>query len=388
MSRTPRVTCREGRPKHCGFSLDAAPDAWYEGDTMRVGGKEYNVKPGLTIFLAVTVASVITIFVLSTDTDTWSSLRHIRPAYTALACGLMVAQWCFNAIRFKILVNSLGNHVSFITSLKAFMANVFVSAITPSQTGGGAMQIYVLNRSGVSIAKGFAGCLMGAMLSVVGLVASTLVVLILRPSLRAELGQRMTGILLSVVIVFGILVLLFLLSIFRIGIMKQIIGRTVLVLARFFKAEKRLALTKRVLGGIDQYRESLSVFAGAKKRRVLLAFLFTLAGMATNALIAPVLLTGLNIEHHLANVYLAQFILFFIAYFGPTPGASGIAEFSNYWMLSSLHIQPNMLGIYTVMWRFFTSFIAVAVGGLVIFSLIARRNKNMGPKDPGSELTN
>jgi uncharacterized membrane protein YbhN (UPF0104 family) len=72
------------------------------------------------------------------------------------------------------------------------------------------------------------------------------------------------------------------------------------------------------------------------------------------------------------NVYLAQPILFFIAYFGPTPGASGIAEFSNYWMLSSLEIQPNMLGIYTVLWRFFTSFIAVAVGGLVVLTLIPR----------------
>jgi uncharacterized protein (TIRG00374 family) len=340
---------------------------------MRVGSKDYNVKPGLTVFLAVSVASVLTIFVLSTDTDTWSSLRHMRPAYTALACVLMLAQWCFNAIRFKILVNSLDNHVSFATSLKAFLANVFVGAITPSQTGGGPIQIYVLNRSGVPIAKGFAGCLMGAVLSVVGLVTSILVVLILRPSLRAELGQHMTGILLSVVIVFGILVLGFLLSIFKIGIMKQIIGRTLLVLTRFFKTQKRLALTKRVLGGIDQYRRSLSVFAGAKKRRVLLAFLFTLAGMAANALIAPALLAGLNIEHNLANVYLAQFILFFIAYFGPTPGASGIAEFSNYWMLSSLHIQPNMLGIYTVMWRFFTSFIAVAVGGLIILFLIPRR---------------
>ena len=106
---------------------------------------------------------------------------------------------------------------------------------------------------------------------------------------------------------------------------------------------------------------------------ILLAMAFTMAGIATNASIAPVLLAGLGVEYDLVNVYLVQFVLLFIAYFGPTPGASGIIEFSNYWMLSSLSVQSNVLGIYTLLWRFFTSFIAVGVGGLTVLSLIPRR---------------
>ena len=65
-------------------------------------------------------------------------------------------------------------------------------------------------------------------------------------------------------------------------------------------------------------------------------------------------------------------MLLFIAYFGPTPGASGIAEFTNYWMLTSLRVDPGVLGIYTVMWRFFTSYAGVAVGGLVTLTCIPR----------------
>ena len=115
----------------------------------------------------------------------------------------MLGQWCLNALRFRVLVNSLGNKVSFLTSLKAFMANVFLSAITPSQTGGGPVQIYILNRAGVPIATGFAGCLMGAVLSVVCLLTSTLLILILRPDLRAEFGGHLGGILLTVAVVFS-----------------------------------------------------------------------------------------------------------------------------------------------------------------------------------------
>ena len=342
---------------------------------MQVGGRKYRIKPGLTVFLAISVASALAIFFLTADRGTWSSLRRIRPEYAALASILMGVQWCFNAIRFKILVNSLDNKVTFMTSLKAFMANVFISAITPSQTGGGAMQIYVLNRAGVPIAKGFAGCLMGAVLSVLCLLTSTLLILSSRPSFKAQIGQRMGGVAISVFVVFGILGGLFLLSIVSITLVKRLIGGALLIATRMIKTRRRLAITKRVLGGIDQYRECLLVFVTARKRKLLLALIFTLAGIATNSLISLVLLTGLNVTHDSLSVYLAQFILFFIAYFGPTPGASGIAEFSNYWILSSLNIEPGMLGVYTVVWRSFTSFIGVAIGGLVVLSLVRSGNE-------------
>jgi uncharacterized protein (TIRG00374 family) len=340
---------------------------------VQIGDRNYRVRSGLTIFLSVSVVSALAIMFLTADPQTWTGLRRMRPAYIALACLLMVGQWCVNAVRFKILVNSLENDVDFVTSLRAFMANIFLGAVTPSQTGGGPMQIYVLNRAGVSVARAFAGCLMGAVLTVICLVSSTLAVLLSSPVLRSEFGPRMTGILISAVIVFGMLVLMFLLSIFRTALVKRLIGRALLAVMGAFRARKRIGFTKRVLGGVDQYRDSMSVFARTKKHRILFALALTMAAIATNALIAPVLLAGLNVEHALSTIYPAQFILLFIAYFGPTPGASGIAEFSNYWMLTTLNVQPTMLGVYTLLWRFFTIFIGVAVGGLVVLSLVRRR---------------
>ena len=340
---------------------------------MQLGESRYSIRTGLLVFLGISVVSAIVILFLTADPGTWTGLRRMRPAFLVLACALMVAQWSLNAVRFRILVNSLGNDVSFATSLKAFLTNIFLGAVTPSQTGGGPMQIFVLNRAGVPVSKAFAGCLMGAVLTVVCLVSSALTVLLTSPGLRAEFGPRMTGILISAVIVFGTLVIVFILSVTRTDIVKRLIGRVLLGVMRAFRIERRMGFTKRVLGGVDQYRESMAVFARARKSRIVSALLITMLAIATNALIAPVLLSGLNIEYNLAKIYPAQFILFFVAYFGPTPGASGIAEFSNYWLLNTLSIQPNMLGVYTVLWRFFTIFIGVTVGGLVVLSLIARR---------------
>jgi uncharacterized protein (TIRG00374 family) len=327
------------------------------------------------MFLAISVISALAIFFLTADTGSWKDFRRLAPAQAALAGMLMVAQWCLNALRFKILLNSLGCGVSFATSFKAFMSNVFMAAITPSQTGGGPMQIYVLNRSGVSVARAFAGCLMGAVLTVVSLLSTTLVILIFSPGFRDELGRHLAGVVLAAAIVCSLLASLFLLSLFRIDLVKQLVGRTLLFVLRFLKAQKRLALTKRVLGGIDQYRESIGMFGRARKRRVVLALLVTLVCLATNSLIAPVLIDGLGVDQRFSATYLAQPILFFIAYFGPTPGASGIAEFSNYWMLTSLDVDQGMLGVYTVLWRVFTIFIGVAVGGLVVLSIIPRSRR-------------
>lgn len=219
---------------------------------MRIGNRDYRIKTGLTIFLALSILSALVIFFVGAEPGTWTHIRHIRPEYALLAVVLMVSHWCFNSLRFKILVNSLDNNVSFPTSLKAFIANVFVSAVTPSQTGGGPIQIYVLNRAGVPIAKGFTGCLMGAVMAVFCLLTSTIVILIAKPDLRREFGEHLTGILVSVVVVFGILALIFLLSLFRIKLMKNLIGRTLLTILRVVGTERRLAFTKRVLGGLDQ----------------------------------------------------------------------------------------------------------------------------------------
>ncbi|MGD8628571.1 MAG: flippase-like domain-containing protein [bacterium] len=342
---------------------------------MRIGERSYNIRTGLSIFLTISVLSALAIFFLTADTGSWRDFRRISPGYAALAGLLMIAQWCLNALRFKILLNCLDNNVSFITSLKAFMSNVFMAAITPSQTGGGPMQIYVLNRSGVSVARAFAGCLMGAVLTVVSLLSTTLAILVFSPGFRLELGRHLAGVLLAAVIVCSLLASLFLLSLFRIDLVRRVVGRSLLAILRFLKTERRLAFTKRVLGGINQYRESIAMFGRVRKRRVALALFVTLACLATNSLIAPVLIHGLGVDQDLSATYLAQPILFFIAYFGPTPGASGIAEFSNYWLLTSLEIDPAMMGVYTVLWRIFTIFIGVAVGGLVVLSIIPRAER-------------
>ncbi|HGJ67153.1 TPA: flippase-like domain-containing protein, partial [bacterium] len=241
----------------------------------------------------------------------------------------------------------------------------------------GPLQIIILRRAGIPVAKAFAGCLMGAVLTVVCLVSLNAGILLFDSGLRLEFGHHMRAVLSMVIIIFLFLSFLFVLSLFKIGLVKRIFGKITLFILRLIKKKRKLAVIKRLLRGLDQYSECMQAFAGKKKKRVFIACIITFLALFFNNLIGPVLLMGLNIRAKFPQIFLIQFVISFILYFSPTPGASGIAEFSNYWILSEVNVEQNMLGIYTVIWRFFMSFIGVSVGAIIVLSMLRSNKKKI-----------
>ncbi len=352
---------------------------------MRIGDRTYNIRLGLTIFLAISIVSAIVILFLDVNRNTWSALKQIKPEYGLIAGSLMLAQWLINALRFQVLVNSFEEKISFWTSFQAFMANIFMSAMTPSQTGGGPLQVYIINRAGIPLAKAIAGCLIGAVLTVVCLVFSSMGILLFRHDIRLGFGHHMGAVITVVFVVFFLITLLFVLSIFKIRLIKRIFGKITLRFSHSTKSKRKFSATKKLIHGLDQYSNCMKIFAKAKKHRILLSGFLTLCCICANCATAPVLLKGLSIKQDATQVFLVQFIIFFIVYFSPTPGGSGLAEFSNYWIMASVDVEQNFLGIYTLIWRFFTSFLGVGIGGLVVLSLLKKRKRY---KDSVKHLSN
>lgn len=335
---------------------------------MKIGEKEYKIKTGLTIFLVISTITAIFLIYRGFDSSTWSSLRKIRPEYGLLAGVLMVIYWGLNGLRFQILVKGLKEKVSFWTSLKAFMANLFLGAVTPFQTGGGPLQIYILNRAGIPLGKAFSACLMGAMLTIFSLVGSTILVFLFRRDLSVMSGRLMGAVFSVISLIFLLALALFALSILKMTLLKVIIGRSLNFLTR-----GRTSLTHRVMNGLDQYSESMSIYGKAQKGTLVIAGLLTLASISTLGLIASAILGGLNIKHDVSGVFFLQFILNFIVYFSPTPGGSGVAEFANYEMMENL--TESMVEIYTLIWRFFTYFLGIGIGGLITLGLFRKEKK-------------
>lgn len=336
---------------------------------MQLGGKKYNIRTGLTIFLAISTISALVLLYRGVDSNTWASLKRIRLEYGLLAGISMVVYWCLNGLRFQILVKGVGENVSFWNSFRAFVANLFLGAVTPFQTGGGPLQIYVLNRAGVPLARAFSACLMGAMLTIFSLVSSTIAILLFARGLGLQTGQLMGAIFGIVSLLFLLALVLFVLSIFKMEMLKQVIAKCLNFLTR-----GRSSITERVMRGLDQYRECMSTYARAQKLTLVIAGLLTLASIAVLSTIAPMILAGLNVQHDASRAFLTQFILNFIVYFSPTPGGSGIAELSSYRIMASF--TDSMLEVYTLIWRFFTNFTGVILGGLIVLTLFRKEKRS------------
>ncbi len=337
---------------------------------MRIGGKEYRIRTGLTVFLALSTVSAMVLFFRGADSGTLTSLKRIRPEYGLLAGVSMFIYWCLNGLRFQILIKGLDENVSFWVSFRAFVANLFLGAVTPFQTGGGPLQIYILHRSGVSLAKAFSGCLVGAMLTILSLVSSTIVIFLFKRDLGDLFGKSMPVIFGVVSFIFLVAMGLFILSILKMEILKRIIGKSLDFLTR-----GRSSITERVMGGLDQYSECMVIYAKARKRVLVAAFFLTLASITMLSIVAPLILAGLNVQQDVPQVFLIQYILNFIVYFSPTPGGSGIAELSSHWMMSSATSGQGMLEFYILIWRFFTNFAGVGLGGLIVLNLLRKEKR-------------
>ena len=138
---------------------------------MEIAGRRINVKRGLELFIGITALS-ITLFLIFTGMEMIRYMLSLKPRYLALLISLSFSMWVFSALKFHLLLLGTGERVSFWRSFQAFMSNLFMGAITPSQTGGGIAQMYVLSRGGVPLSKAFIACATGAGLTMLSLFLS------------------------------------------------------------------------------------------------------------------------------------------------------------------------------------------------------------------------
>ena len=217
---------------------------------------------------------------------------------------------------------------SFKTALLLVFLNAFGSAITPFQGGGGPILIYVLRNNGVPIGKGLALALTRTVVTVVLLGVFVPLSLIFVPDVFKE-SVAMMGVFLYATIfalLFGLLVIV---SIVKSDFIKHLVKVVTLRMDRIDALNLRVFSIVRFFNKqIDLYAQNMKLlFTGGIFRFILLIFL-TLGYLFSAIFVLPVLAWALGISISLKKAILIQGLFFFVLYFVPTPGASGIAAVS------------------------------------------------------------
>jgi len=329
------------------------------------------VKIGFRIFLIITILTLIVIMTLTLDKKTWIALKHFHIGYLLLCFGLWGFYIYLDGLRVQILSSAIGKRISIKTAIDVITSGLFLAAVTPFQTGGLPVQLYILKKEGISIGEG------GLILLFRGILVLFMFIFVV-PLIFFHYKGLMTSnitraIMRYLFVIYGLGLLLLVILIGSPKILKRLLYSFYFFLRkrRVVKTKKLLHMFRRLFVEVANFRKGLRLYFRKQKLKLLLAFIVTLVSFFAFFFIAPVILLGLGQKPPIIETFYLQLILTFLLFFVPTPGASGVSEaafVSLFKRVSPVHL----LGVYVVLWRFFTFYIGAAIGGIVIIKMLQR----------------
>jgi len=328
-----------------------------------------NITRGFLFFALCTAVGLCISFLWSGTENIGVVLRSMRGRFLCLAALCMLSDWLCGAARFHIFSRKMLPRLGFLDSLRANLATICVGGITPFQTGG-VGHIYIYNRVGVPVG----GCVTTGIISFIG----TLMFLFLSAAYvawqaPAFLPKGVALLSRYSLLMFALVLSFFLLMAFRPGVFLIPLTRIRFPDGPGFhfatKILNRLVITLDKL--IAEHATFARMFITDHKGVCILSFVLT-AGIYMSRFIGGyVIVRALGGNAPFWDVMAVQSILHFVTLFAPSPGASGIAEFLTVVLMKNL-LSDNLLGLYSLLTRFFTTYCAVVVGGSVLVSQLAK----------------
>ena len=329
-----------------------------------------NVKKGVRIFLIITVVSIIVILILTVKRETFQSLKQVSPLFLSLTLAVCLLRIYFECIRLQTLTWAFGHPIDLRSSAEFTVGGYFLS-LTPFGIGGLPLQFYILMR-GRKFSFGESGAIIGMRgITYIFALLFTIPVLVGYRSLFTGSSIRiLSG---YIVAIYGILFVLLILTMIRTERVKYRLSK----LKPFFMRRG----WEMVADGLDKFIDEIDKFKFGFKKccskgvyKLILTIFLSCISLFFYTLIAPLLFRGLGIQAEIMKTAIIQLILTFLLMFAPTPGGSGIAEGAGFALYRGICIKQELLGVYVVLWRFFTYYTGVILGGFIILRMLAGRN--------------
>ncbi|MCK5148111.1 flippase-like domain-containing protein [bacterium] len=330
------------------------------------------VKHGLRIFLILTLIGFGVIFYLTGSKETIKALKDFRWEFFLLCALLFGVDLVSGTARIFIFIrkmDGMNNKTAWWGAFKANLANIFLAAATPFQTGGGVAQIYMLKRSGVSVAGATSVSIMNFVATLTFLMAAGLMVLRWMSNQFADLPIQAI-LKLSSGVFYGV-TLIFFVFLFKPVWIGNVLEKILSWLSHRWKkrADALHHASTKVHEFVETYQGYLKFFWKNEKPTLFHNIWLTLVLYFNKCLMAYVVLKGMGIEADFWQVISIQMLLIFLIYFCPTPGASFMAETSAA-ALMSLIIPNHLVSVFSILWRFFTTYFGVIIGGYILMRAI------------------
>jgi uncharacterized protein (TIRG00374 family) len=337
------------------------------------------LRRGLELFAVISILGIVLTLVIFGGNvgEFLDRLLHLHWGWALGALALAASDWVGGGLRLWMAARHLQPGVPFRGMVVAGGLNSWAAYLTPSQTGGGPFMVWVMKRYGVPYAHGTI-CAFVTFVATVAFfgVAGPLALFLGAGRSLEQHGIPVIG--LSFLDLFRASMGMFvLIGIAMIGVIAfpGTIRRLIHALAVRLGHWKPALETRidRLRGGVDQMHDALVKFFGTGRGWLALVGIVIATGFAfANKLLAGYfVLRALGRPAHFVDVLLVQTLVFFLLYFAPTPGGSGIAELLSA-ALMSIYVPRDLLATYTTLWRLSTSYLTVGVGSLIFWQWLRR----------------
>lgn len=345
------------------------------------------IKKGIKIFLVITVITLLVLLIMTVSEDTMNSLRKMQPVYFIYAFIVLAIYYYLDAVRIKVISKALGHNVPIKTGLDIIISGIFLAAVTPFQTGGLPVQLYVLKQRGIAYGEGSLILFMRGVTAVFFyFIALPLIFGLYANVFSSSIVQNLIRYLL---IAYGLALLFFIFAIFAPDKIIKLLYRFDRFLKgiKLLKSDKIIKVINWFESEIELFLKGLKLFFTKRKLYIFLSLVLTFISFIFFFSIALIILMGLGVPvTNPIEVVNLQFLHAFLVMFMPTPGASGISETLFATLFSSV-CSRELLGIYAILWRFFTFYLGAAIGGFLTLKIINRSGKTIEELQKENQLS-
>lgn len=315
------------------------------------------LKRGIKISVGISAGVSLIILLLTVERKTWVALGKIRPIGLFLLSAMWVIYTLLDGLRFKILTRAGDREISLRKAIEVILTGNFLAAVTPFQTGGFPVQLYLLNREGINPGKAM------AFLAFRGILIYA-PIYILAPIFGLTFFSFSDSFVMRFLVRYFFIILFIGILIIGLSLLKPAVTEKFLEKIRDRSHGNIRRLLDFLIVELEEFRIGLGLFLkNHNLKHLLLAALISIFSLLFYVGLVPALLYGLGLSPNVPKAMMAQVILMALLLFIPTPGAGGIAEAGGA-ALYSLICPKHILGVFIVLWRFFTFYLGAIIGGV------------------------
>lgn len=322
--------------------------------------------------LVLIVLMFLTFYFLLKDQEIdelWACIRSANKLWLLVGLLCIMLFICLESVIIHYIMNALSYTVKLLHCIKYSFIGFFVSAITPSSTGGQPAQMYFMKKDGISVSVSSLVMMVVTVAYKAALLFIAFIMLMIENDFVMSHIRGIEFILIFGIVVNVFMIVLLMLIIFRQSLAKRISGKFILFLGARKLIKNPDEKLRKLINSISKYDRG-AAFLKSHKRMVINIFLITLVQRMMYFFVTYAVYRSFNLTGSTAGscgpfeIVTLQLIITLAVDNLPWPGGMGVNE-GIFMLFFSEIFTPAYVTAGLMLTRGFNYYFVILAGGIV-----------------------